>query len=210
MKFPILTAAVILCLVIAYCNRKSKEQVAAMENEFWDKELQANNTRRKSLDDLDYISVPLESLPINIHLDNDTIKGIIQTIVELSKSPIVNLTGISNTDLKLKYGAPNIDLLAQYDSRYTALVTNLQKWGSRLYELGDIDSTKSVLEFAVSTHTDVSGTYKLLSEIYLSEGDVCSMEKLISYASNINTPMKTTILNSLTDRLNILKSNQSE
>jgi len=197
MKFPILTSVLILCLVIAFFNHRSKEKIAAQEEDFWDKEAQANNTRRKSLDNLEYILIPMDKLPIDKHRDNDTINSIIDTIGELSKSPIVNLTGISNTDLKLQYGAPNIDLLSQYDSRYTTLATNLQKWGSKLIELGDTESAKAVLEFAISTKTDISGTYKLLSNIYKDEQDLASLEYLRSVASELNTPMQATILSYL-------------
>ena len=45
-----------------------------------------------------------------------------QIILTLKDLPIVNFTGISNTELKLRYGAPNIDLLTQYDQNYTLLV----------------------------------------------------------------------------------------
>ena len=197
MKLPILTSVLILCLVIAYATHKGRNAEKEAIDEFWEKERQANNTRRKSLDGLNYITIPLDELPINLFNDDNIISEAVQTIVELAKSPIVNLTGISNTDLKLEYGAPNIDLLSLYDGRYTTLARTLQTWGKRLIELGEEPAAKTVLEFAISTETDVSGTYKLLSDIYSKEGNTKGIDNLISVAEKINSPMKDSILKGL-------------
>ena len=103
-------------------------------DDFWEKELAANRTPRKSLDDLCYIQIPLNTLPLSALPDDSVAEECRETLEELSKSPIVNLTGISNTDLKLQYGAPNINLLSSYDQRYTTLARTLQTLGNRLYE----------------------------------------------------------------------------
>ena len=199
MSLPILTSVVILCLVIAFATHRGKEAASEQENAFWEKERDANNTRRKSLDNLDYISIPLDTLPLTLYTEDNTIAECIATIVELSKSPIVNLTGISNTDLKLQYGAPNIDLLSVYDGRYTTLARTLQTWSKRLVDLGDETAAKTVLEFAISTGTDVSGTYKLLANIYSKEENLDGINNLISAAEKINSPMKASILNALNE-----------
>jgi len=197
MKFPILTAALLLCLIIAYNNRRSKRSIADEENAFWSREQEANNTRRKSLDDLDYVRIPLDKLPLDKHFNNDNIQQYIDTIVELSKSPIVNLSGISNTDLKLKYGAPNIDTLVRYDSRYTTLSTTLQRLGQALYDEGYIEDAKTVLEYAISTRSDISQTYKLLGDIYKSDNNSSGISDLIQKAEELTTPMKSSILDYL-------------
>jgi len=64
---------------------------------------------------------------------------------DLANAPIVNFTGFSNTDLKLEYGAPNIDLLMRYDQSYTTLVRTLQQWAEKLYQAGYITETKQIL-----------------------------------------------------------------
>lgn len=199
MSFPILASVLVLCGAIAFSIHRQKNNVADMEDEFWDREYKANSTRRKPLDDLDYIKIPLDSLPIDKYNDDSKINEYSSTIVELSKSPIVNLTGISNTDLKLKYGAPNIDILSTYDGRYTTLASTLQKWALALYEKEDFEAAKSVLEFAVSTRTDVSASYRLLATIYKKNGDDTSIEKLIPIASSINSPLKDSIIEYLKD-----------
>ena len=202
MNLIVLATALIVSLIVFWATRGANDKFAQAEAEFWEKERAANSVRRKSLDDLDYLTIPMDKLPVNLHTDNDTIASCIDTIGELSKSPVVNLTGISNTDLKMKYGAPNITLLTLYDQRYTLLASTLQKWANELISLNETDAARAVLEYAVSTGTDVSGTYKSLASIYDSRGDKDSIRKLIPVAESLNTPLKDSIISSLNGYLN--------
>ncbi|MCR5595595.1 MAG: hypothetical protein K6G12_07090 [Lachnospiraceae bacterium] len=201
MNLFLLASALVVSLIIAIATRRTKNTYAQSEQEFWEKEHAANSVRRKPLDDLNYLAIPLDTLPISLHTDNNTIASCIDTIVELSKSPVVNLTGISNTDLKLKYGAPNITLLTLYDQRYTLLAQTLQKWANELISIGDTNAAREVLEYAVSTQTDVSGTYKCLASIYSDMGDTDSIRALLPVAETLNTPLKASIIDSLNSYL---------
>jgi tetratricopeptide (TPR) repeat protein len=120
-----------------------------------------------------------------------------ETLFALSKEPIVNLTGISNTDLKLTYGAPNINLLTLYDQRYTTLARTLQSWAKALYDRGFADKAQSILEFAVETRTDISGTYKLLASIYRENGQTDKIRELIPVACDLNSPLSSHIVSML-------------
>ncbi|MCR4595245.1 MAG: hypothetical protein K5673_00540 [Lachnospiraceae bacterium] len=202
MNLIVLATALIVSLIVFWATRGTQDKYAQAEADFWEKERAANSVRRKPLDDLDYLTIPMDELPVSLHTDNDTIASCIDTIGELSKSPVVNLTGISNTDLKLKYGAPNITLLTLYDQRYTLLASTLQKWANELISLNETDAACTVLEYAVSTGTDVSGTYKSLASIYDSRGDKDSIRKLIPMAESLNTPLKDSIISSLNGYLN--------
>ncbi len=202
MNLIVLATALIVSPIVFWATRGTQDKFAQAEADFWEKERAANSVRRKPLDDLDYLTIPMDELPVSLHTDNDTIASCIDTIGELSKSPVVNLTGISNTDLKLKYGAPNITLLTLYDQRYTLLASTLQKWANELISLNETDAACTVLEYAVSTGTDVSGTYKSLASIYDSRGDKDSIRKLIPMAESLNTPLKDSIISSLNGYLN--------
>lgn len=88
---------------------------------FLDRETQANATRKQFLDELDYITIPLDKLPFCNENNND-FSEYEDKIKLLSSKNIVNFTGMSNTDLKLEYGAANLNLLSEYDRNYTELV----------------------------------------------------------------------------------------
>lgn len=117
-----------------------------------------------------------------------------QIILTLKDLPIVNFTGISNTELKLRYGAPNIGLLTQYDQNYTLLVRTLQQWAQLLYDAGYLTEACQMLEFAVSTGTDISSTYRLLCRIYKEQHTPEKIGSLYPIAEVLNSAMQKTIV----------------
>lgn len=194
MNFIIFASILILSLVIALTLSKGKKQAAATQQDYWAREREANNTRRKSLDDLNYIKIPLEDFPMDLLNDVAKVDDYKQIIRALSESPIVNFTGINNTELKLRYGAPNIDLLTTYDQNYTLLVRTLQQWAQALYDAGYIKEACQLLEFSVSTGTDVSSTYRLLCEIYKKQNTPEKIGSLYPIAETLNSAMQKTIV----------------
>ena len=164
--------------------------------DFWKREAEANAVRRKPLDQLHYITIPLSGLPLN-DSGSEKIRECIRTIRELSDQRIVNLNGISNTDLKLTYGAPNLPLLSEYDENFTLLISTLQKWASLLYDAGQTAEAQAVLEFAVSAGSDISGSYKLLASIYRDHQEEQKIQDLIRSASELSSPMKDIIVRTL-------------
>ncbi|MGN0279347.1 MAG: hypothetical protein ACI4C4_08345 [Lachnospiraceae bacterium] len=194
MNFIIFASILILSLVIALTLSKGKKQAAATQQDYWTREREANNTRRKSLDDLNYIKIPLEDFPMDLLNDVAKVDDYKQIIRALSESPIVNFTGINNTELKLRYGAPNIDLLTTYDQNYTLLVRTLQQWAQALYDAGYMQEACQLLEFAVSTGSDVSGTYRLLCEIYKKQNTPEKIGSLYPIAETLNSVMQKTIV----------------
>ena len=197
MKFYVLASLIIFILIIAHNVRKSQRIQAEAEKSFWERERLANETRRKSLDGLDYIKIPLDTLPMHTMEKDAEVAQCIQTIQELSLLPIVNLTGFSNTDLKLEYGTANITVLTEYDQSYTLLVNTLQRWANLLFQAGYISETRQVLEFAISTRTDVSASYDILARIYLQNGEPDKLESLRETADTLNSLNKKVILRHL-------------
>ena len=128
MRFPIFASFIILSLVLRRVIKKNSHKEENTEKNFWSREIESNHIRKKPLDSLHYIVIPLDKLPTNILTENEIVKDCIDTLTILSKQRIVNLTGYSNTDLKLKYGTANITQLIDYDQNYTLLVCTLQKW----------------------------------------------------------------------------------
>lgn len=194
MKMPFFASFIIFIVWLTYELSKSRRHAEKHKKTFWEKEAEANSTRRKSLDDLNYITIPFDSLPMDVMKEDGKVAEYHQTLRSLTDSPIVNFTGISNTDLKLRYGAPNIDLLMRYDQNYTTLACTLQKWAETLYNAGYITEARRILEFAVSTDTDVSGCYRLLASIYSSEGNTAGISELKDRAGNLQSGTKNIIV----------------
>lgn len=184
------SAAIALYLL----KNKKNGSIQQQKEELWEKERQANSTRRKPLDDLDYIKVSVDDFPMTLLEDVPKVTDYKEIIQSLSELPIVNFTGITNTELKLRYGAPNIDLLIHYDQNYTLLVRTLQQWAQLLYEAGYLDEARCMLEFSVSTGTDVSATYRLLCRIYNEQHTPEKIGELYPVAEMLNSAMQKTIV----------------
>lgn len=194
MKFPFFASFIVFIVWLKYELSKSNRLNEAREQEFWRKEHKANKTEKRSLENLDYITVPLDSLFLHLLPEDEKAAEYKETFHTLSESRIVNFTGISNTDLKLEYGALNIDQLTRYDQNYTVLARTLNQWAARLYENGYSKEAREVLEFAVSTKTDVSGSYKLLCRIYREENTPEKIQALYPVAEALNSAMKKPIV----------------
>lgn len=183
-----------LGLAIAIASKKNIKSREAIEQEFWERERAANNTRKQPLDDLPYIKLPMEIFPMDLLPDDPRVEDYRQTILSLKDLPIVNFTGFTNTELKLRYGAPNITLLTSYDQSYTLLVRTLQQWAQALYDGGYPNEACQLLEFSVSTGTDVSATYRLLCKIYQEQDTPEKISALYPMAETLNSVSQKTII----------------
>lgn len=194
MKMPFFASFIIFLVWLSYEISKSRRRGEKAQDIYWQREAAANSTRRKSLDNLNYIAIPFSSLPMDVMAEDERVMEYHRTLHYLAESPIVNFTGLSNTDLKLKYGAPNIDLLMRYDQSYTTLVRTLQQWAEQLYHAGYIAEAKQILEFSISTDTDVSASYRLLAEIYSAEGEKHKIPELIERAQHLKSASRNIIV----------------
>lgn len=194
MRMPFFASFIIFLIWLSYEISKSRRIGEKAQDAYWERENAANNTRRKSLDNLRYIVIPFDSLPMETLKEDEKIMEFHKTLHYLSESPIVNFTGFSNTDLKLEYGAPNIDLLARYDQSYTTLARTLQQWAEKLYQAGYVQEAKQILEFSISTDTDVSGSYRLLASIYSKEGETGKIKELEDRARHLKSASRNIIV----------------
>jgi len=204
MNFPFLASLFVFLLVLGRVLKKNTRTMENEEQSFWQKERAANSVRKKPLDDLEYISIPLEQLPIDVHKEDPVVQDCVDILSTLKDCKIVNLTGITNTDLKLTYGTANITALTEYDQNYTLLVTTLQKWANQLHTLGDLASAEAILEYAISIRSDVTKTYLMLAEIYEKQGASRRIQELVAAAEKLTTPSGKVILRKLQEIHSVL------
>lgn len=200
-KFIFLAIFAVFCLWTMVESKLSQRREERKEDAFWERENKANSVRRKPIDALDYIHIP-DNLPTELLKDNIEIPEILATISRLRDKKILNLTGYTNTDLKLKYGAPNITELSAYDQNYTALVTTLQKWADLLTDSGYEKEAIDIMEFMVSTSVDIGKTYRLLAKFYLKNSQEEKYNNLLETARNLKSLNGPYILRSIEELKN--------
>lgn len=127
----------------------------------------------------------------------EEIRSVEQELLALSDKKILNLTGISNTDLRFMYGSANLEPLSACDQNFTILIRLLQKWGNLLVSSGAYEDAIRVLSYAVSVGSDITGTYALLARLYKGLNQYDKINELKVQADKLTTLMKPAILKDL-------------
>ena len=157
--FPFLAILIIFCLILAFYIRKNDAAQQKVQDDFWEKERQSNAVRKKDISKLDYITIPLDKIPVKLETSTE------KAIFALAEKPMLNFVGISNTDLKLQYGTANLDILTEYENNFLDFVALLPDYTTELVEAGEKDSARMLLEFAVSVNADSRKIEKQLAAL---------------------------------------------
>ncbi len=199
-KFPIFFVVIILTILLLHNMRRADKIRKKTYDDFLERESKANSTRKKALDSVDYIVIPYEELPFTLEADDEVISRCLLRMEEFRTEPTANFTGVSNTDLKLMYGAPNISHLTRCDNNFIILARTLQEWAARLYELGHPKEALTILEFAIKIHSDISAGFYLAARIYAENGDYKKITWLKRQAEALNSLMSAPIIKTLNEK----------
>lgn len=183
-------------LILYECKKHSRKSDSAKAS-FWAREARANTIRRKDISNLNYINIPDSVIPSDI--SDDEINEYRTTLLNLQARKILNLSGLTNTDLKEKYGVANLSALSEYDENYITLVNIIARCGARLIEIGNCSLAAVILEYGISIGTDVSRNYYMLAELYRKDNNITGINSLIESADKLDSIMKAPILSKLNE-----------
>ena len=188
-------------IIIAFCivfklmvNRNPKSDPDA---EFLERERQANLTPRQDISKLPYIKVPADRLPLDVPTDREETSERQEIIRSMADKQVLNLTGMTNTELKLKYGAPNINILSAADGNYTRLVQTITYLAADYIANQHVAEARELLEYGISIGTDSKKNYLMLASIYKEEGQPDKIRDLIGSAEKTDSLLKDSIISSL-------------
>ncbi|NLK97153.1 hypothetical protein [Defluviitalea saccharophila] len=199
MKIPFFFSLFIIFIVFFNMKlRKVSKEIENSKKKFLERERESMFVRKKSLEDLDYISVSLDDLPMlkEEELSSDAEKQAYRhqkTALDLASKPLLNLSGKSNTDLKFQYGPANLETLMNYEQNYENLLKSLLNWGRYLKKANRTEDAIAVLEKAVSIGTDLSQNYILLSDLYHETNQkdkLLNLKELVENQQGQNTMLK--------------------
>ena len=115
----------------------------------------------------------------------------------MADKQVLNLTGITNTDLKLEYGAPNINILSAADGNYTRLIQSITYLSEDYINNRHLSEARRLLEYGISIGTDSKRSYLMLASIYKEEGTPEKIAPLIESAKKIDSLLRESIISSL-------------
>ncbi len=195
--FPIFGCFLIFLAWLNYERKKATKLDKKKEEDFWQRETDANAVRRVPLDSLSYINVPESILLPSLSAKNTDDEALLKCnneLLILKDKRCFNLTGMTTTDIKMAYGPANVATLDEYDTNYIHLVKTIYEFGARLIELDYIDDGIKVLEFGIDSLTDISGNYKLLADLYAKKNQPDKLQYLLETAEKLDSLNKTSIV----------------
>lgn len=187
-------------LWIRYQLNHSHNADQTTEETFWNREDEANHTRNKPTDSIEYITIPLEQLPIFDTNDHELIT-LQTTLTDIASEKIADFSNYTNTELKLAYGTGNFSRLSQYDMNYTILMQTLEKLGTFHMERNNHDAAVAYFEFAVSCHSENAQIYVSLAKLYASQNNTSKIDELKSHLKQSSYKHKNYILSKLDQEL---------
>ena len=178
---PVMLICVLcFCMVLKYKLRTIESKEKQQTEELIRLERKASLPIKRDMSSLTFISVPIANLPFKKDIPAKA-ASYQNTIKELSTEKICNLSGLTNTDLKIKYGAGNLNELMEYDQNYTLLIRTLADWGTWLYEIQFTKDAQIVLEYAKDCNSDIRKNYATLAKIYKSQEQYDKIYDLIDF-----------------------------
>jgi len=193
----------IIALTLYSKTRKSNTAQENLYNHFLDTERDANFSRKKDPVPEDYLSVDIHTLPICEYPDEPAYARVAarqNNVLEISRLPMIfDVRGMSNRELKLKYGTANLDMIVTYEENYDRFIHNLLEWAAALIVLGNTTDATAVLEAAVGHRCDRSQAYTMLADI--TTGRKKLEELRIKAASKLEGPAAGRALAYIEERL---------
>ncbi len=183
--------------VILSSTRRSKQSTI----DFWAMESKANSVRRADISGLDYINIPLETLPMK-ELKSAGFDKLATQLEDLSSKKILNLSMYTNTELKMMYGPANLPDLSIYDENYISTIRLLNKIGKELMDSDKSELACKFLSYGISIGSDISSTYTMLGQYYIDHQLNSEFDNLLIRAGALTSLSKDTIIN----KLNNIKS----
>lgn len=193
---PIFFICFIVFIIWLRVKTKQGDKVSTWDEDYWQKEYQSNFARKKEPDDMDYITVDMNRIPMESDCSEEE-QDLYTELEKITSNPIINLNNMSNADLKLTYGIANFEKISAYDQNYTKLIRTLNRLGNFCFDNGDTDRAKQILEYAIELGSDISSTYTTLANIYLQEDAIEKIQTLINQIDQTDSMMKETTKNKL-------------
>lgn len=188
---------IVLILLFMFRNfmKKGDRKQRDADRLFWERESKANSVRKQDIEHLHYITIP-ENLPA-IATDNFRINELLQQFEGMRAKKILNLTGMSNTDIKMEYGAANLPFLSECDDNFTELARITAALGHMLIDYNLTDEAVFFLELGMQWGSDISTNYTDLAAIYKQNSSPQKITDLINEANKLNSLSKDIIIKKL-------------
>ena len=151
MGYTILTLLV-LFFIVAWVHwnikRGAKNRYAKM-NAYVERERQANLARRKEIDARLFFTADMAALPADgFHGETEKLHALRERTLRLAAGKMIKLdTPMSNTEIKERFGAVNLDVVTACEERYEQFARALLDWAEALAEAGQKMEAERIVHY---------------------------------------------------------------
>lgn len=193
MKIPVFGLVMIFVIWLTYELKKHTKQDKKVSQDFWERERQSGFIPRKNTSDIQYITVTESFLPEERGEDDGELNVLCNRILSFQDKKIADLSSMTNTELKERYGTANFTSLSEVDSNYTSLVPLLGRLCELLYDEGRLAEAENAALFCVSSGVMTYPVLFTLGNIYYMINDRDKLDALISSAENTPSCQERTV-----------------
>lgn len=186
----------IFCAWLFYELRKSSRKDKEKSDEFWAREAEANSTRKKDISHLPLLQVKEEEIPIGNSTD-ESVLYYIDHLRNIIKTPMIDLSEYSNTDLKLAYGVANFATLSEYDENYNTFLLALSNLGRSYARAEEFELAEKTYLLAFHHGSMKLSDYTDLAHVYLRLDNPQGISSLIQRLEDSCHPRKASIIENL-------------
>lgn len=182
MKIPVFGLVMIFVIWLTYELKKHTKAEERTSREFWERESKSGFIPRKSTSDIKYLTITEEFLPHDRGTDDSELNVICNRILSFAGKPIADLSSMTNTELKERYGTANFTSLSEADNNFTALVPLLGHLCEILADEGRIAEAETAALFCTEAGVMTYPVLHTLGSIYSSIGETDKIRDLTEKA----------------------------
>ena len=185
---------------LLYEQRKSRKVAEQESKDFWAREQEANQTRKKDISNLPLLHVSEEEIPV-ADTDNDSVLYYVGQVKEIIKNPMMDFSDYTNTDLKLAYGVGNFKVLCEYDENFNHFLLALTNLARACTEAGLYSEAEQTFLLAFHYGSQKMTDYTSLADIYLHLEEPEKISALIRNVEDGSLPHKEALIQALEQKL---------
>lgn len=202
MGFPAIFAFfVIIAILFNYRIKKLTREEAKVREAFWQRERESLIVRKKDFDENDFITPDISSLRFpNVEFIGYELKlyqASIDKINSLIQKPMMNFSGLTNTEVRLRFGTANQTTITNNEGNYNSFLKALYDYGQLMEKSGETEEALSAYEICISINSEYTKHYISLAKLYLQQNNKKALSALREKASQVDQMAQTKILSKL-------------
>nr|WP_302598441.1 hypothetical protein [uncultured Cellulosilyticum sp.] len=136
--------------------------------QYWAREHAATFARKSEIPAAFFMAIDFSVYPV---VDDEGCTQLYNKIMLFKERPLVNLKGMSNVELKERFGTMQLEKLSYYEQNLMEYMTTSCAYGKLLFEKGYLPESQKVLEYIISLGCDLSQCYLTLADVYVAYYD---------------------------------------